>query len=137
MFWLLTVCRVCVIFYLDSKLLWRLAMKIIRMSVLMSALMLASPVVIQTATAACYGSSSYYTCNDSSGNSYSVQKYGNSTFMQGRNSRTGSSWSQNTQRYGGNSYTTGRSSNGNSWSSTTTPYGSYGRDSRGNSWSRY
>jgi hypothetical protein len=36
------------------------------------------------ASAGCYGSSSVYNCYDyQSGNPYNVQKYGNSTYMQG------------------------------------------------------
>jgi hypothetical protein len=107
-----------------------------RFALFVSVLMLLSPITADRADAACYGTNSYYNCNDSSGNSYSVQKYGNTTTVTGNNARTGSSWSQTTNRYGGNSYTTGRASNGNSWSTTTTPYGSYGTDSRGRSWSR-
>src|SRR5690606_40219596 len=47
-----------------------------------------------TAQAACVGSPGFQTCTDNSGNSYSVQRFGGSTYMQGRNSATGSNWSQ-------------------------------------------
>lgn len=90
------------------------------------------------AHATCVGSSTFYTCFDSqSGNSYSVNRFGGTTIMNGTNSRTGSTWSQTTNSFGGNSYTTGRASNGSSWNMTTTPYGSYGTDSRGNSFSNW
>lgn len=91
---------------------------------------------VNISLAGCYGTKSNYTCNDSSGNSYNVQKFGNTTNVYGNNGRTGSSWSSTTNRMGNNSYTTGRAANGNSWSTTTTPYGSFGTDSNGNSWSK-
>lgn len=46
------------------------------------------------ASAACIGSNSYYTCNDTrSGNRYTVQKYGDTTTMRGSNPNTGARWS--------------------------------------------
>jgi hypothetical protein len=91
--------------------------------------------VSSVASANCYGTANNYTCYDvQSGNSYNVQKYGNQTYMNGRNSRTGTSWSQNTNRFGNSSSTYGHSSNGKSWSSYSTPYGSSGQDSSGNTW---
>jgi len=71
------------------------------------------------ASAGCYGSSSVYNCYDyQSGNSYSVQKYGNSTYMQGYNAGTGSSWSQNSNSFGNTTFHNGTDSRGNSWSTT-------------------
>ncbi len=91
------------------------------------------------ANASCYGSSSFYTCNDASGNSYNVQKYGNTTNVQGYNSSTGSSWSQNSQTYGNTTYTQGNS-NGRSWNETTTVMPGMtnysGTNSRGQSFNR-
>lgn len=87
----------------------------------------------------CYGSDSYYTCDDlRSGNTYQITKYGNTTEVQGSNLSTRSSWSQTTNTYGNTSYTTGYDKAGNSWDQTTTHYGddsySYsGTDSDGNS----
>ena len=91
---------------------------------------------INVSQAGCYGTSSVYTCNDNSGNTYNVTKFGNTSTVYGSNSRTGSRWSSTTNKIGNSTYTTGRDKRGNSWSTTTTPYGSFGRDSRGNSWSR-
>lgn len=92
------------------------------------------------ANAACYGTGTYQTCTDNSGNSYSVNRIGDSTYMQGRNADTGSTWSQQTQRIGGSSFTTGRDADGNAWNSTTiqSPGGSttYGTDSNGRSFTR-
>lgn len=99
---------------------------------------LISPMALVAQPAGCYGSSSNYTCSDSSsGNTYDVQKYGNSTYMQGRNAGNGSNWSQTTSTYGNSTYHSGRSADGNSWninetrSGNTTYYSGY--DSSGNS----
>lgn len=91
------------------------------------------------AHAQCVGSSSYYNCYDSSsGNSYTVQDYGGQTYMTGSNTRTGSSWSQQSYDLGGGMTSTyGRSSDGGNWNMTTTDYGNgystySGTDSDGN-----
>lgn len=90
------------------------------------------------AYANCVGSDSFYTCYDTgSGNSYTVNRFGNTTMMTGNNTRTGSMWSETTNRFGNNAYTSGQASNGNSWSRTTTPYGTFGTDSRGNAFSNF
>lgn len=67
--------------------------------------------------AACYGTANNYNCNDASGNSYNVQKYGNTTNMQGYNASTGSNWSQNSQTYGNTTQIQGQA-NGRSWNET-------------------
>lgn len=88
------------------------------------------------ANAGCYGSGSYYTCNDNSGNSYNVSKYGNTTQVQGYNPNTGNSWSQNSTTYGNTTYQRGYDAQGNSWNQTIQRNGSYttysGTDSDGN-----
>jgi hypothetical protein len=43
------------------------------------------------ASAGCIGSGSFQTCNDNSGNSYTINRFGNSTTMNGYNAQTGSS----------------------------------------------
>ncbi len=83
----------------------------------------------------CYGTSNFYSCNDSNGNSYSVQKYGNSTYMQGYNSSTGSNWNQNSHTYGNTTQIYGNT-NGRGWSETITPNAVYGTDSHGRSFYR-
>lgn len=85
----------------------------------------------------CVGSDSYQTCYDlSTGNSYDIQRYGNTTSMQGHNYGTGSSWSQDSQTIGNTTYHNGRSADGNSWNGTSTRIGGTtyhnGTDSRGN-----
>ncbi len=96
-------------------------------------------IAVSSAQASCYGSSNNYNCNDFSGNSYNVQKYGNTTNMQGYNASTGSSWTQNSQTYGNTTQIQG-TTNGNVWNQTIqtmpgmTTYS--GTDSRGNSFYR-
>lgn len=85
------------------------------------------------ASAACYGSGSFSSCSDSSGNSYTINRMGNSTYMNGFNSNTGSTWSQNSRRMGNSTYTNGFDSQGRSWNSTTSQFGTYGTDTRGKS----
>ena len=92
--------------------------------------------------AQCIGSDYLSSCNDNSGNSYTVQRIGNSTYMNGSNARTGSNWSQQSQQIGNSTYTTGKASDGNTWNSTTTNYGNghysiSGSDASGNSFNKY
>ncbi len=89
------------------------------------------------ASANCYGSANMYNCYDAqSGNSYNVFKSGNSTYMQGYNAGTGSSWSQQSNTIGNTTFMNGTSSSGSSWNQTITPNSVYGTDSRGNYYSR-
>ena len=94
-----------------------------------------------SAHAYCTGdsSSAFRSCTDSSGNSYNVQRYGNTTYTNGYNSSTGNSWSQTSQSYGSTTYHNGTAANGNSWSGTTQNIGNAqyynGTDSRGNRYS--
>jgi hypothetical protein len=92
------------------------------------------------AEAACFGSDDFYTCSDSSGNRYTVNRFGDTTMMRGSNSRTGSSWSQNSFDLGDTTITRGRDADGNSWNMRQTDLGGgfrtySGRDSDGNSFS--
>lgn len=91
-----------------------------------------------SAQANCYGGGSYYNCNDSSGNNYTVQKFGNTTQVYGSNPSTGSTWNQTSQTIGNTTYQHGAAANGNSWSGTSQTYGGVttysGTDSRGNSY---
>lgn len=92
------------------------------------------------AHADCIGSGSLKTCYDDQGNTYDVQSLGNTTYVNGHNSRTGSSWSQESQHIGDNTYTTGRDADGNSWNSNAIRVGDStfinGTDSDGNSFSQ-
>ena len=51
-------------------------------------------------SADCIGTDNFKTCYDDSGNTYTVQKFGNSTYVNGQNPSTGSSWNQQSQRIG-------------------------------------
>ncbi|WP_368169717.1 hypothetical protein [Aeromonas sp. R4-3] len=91
-------------------------------------------------SADCIGSGNFRTCTDNTGNTYTVQKFGNSTYVNGQNPNTGSSWNQQSQRLGNSTYTTGQDADGNSWNSTATRVGNStiinGTDSDGNAFSQ-
>ena len=94
------------------------------------------------AWAQCYGTGNFKTCNDvQTGNSYTVQKYGNQTNVTGYNSRTGSSWQQQSQKIGNTTYQNGTSADGNTWNQTirSSSYGTTysGTDSDGNYFHKY
>lgn len=90
------------------------------------------------AHSACSGSGNFYTCNDASGNSYNVSKYGNQTQVNGYNYNTGSNWSQHSNTVGNTTYENGTAANGNTWNGTIQKNGNMttysGTDSRGNSY---
>ena len=49
----------------------------------------------------CFGGENFKTCTDySTGNSYQINKWGNTTQVYGRNPRTGSDWSETSQTFG-------------------------------------
>lgn len=89
------------------------------------------------AAAECFGSGNLKTCIDSNNNTYQIQKFGNTTIVNGYNANTGSTWSQSSSKFGNSTYTNGTAANGNSWNSTTTTLGDsryiHGIDSNGNS----
>ncbi len=86
--------------------------------------------------AGCVGSGSFQTCTDDSGNSYSVQRIGNTTYTNGHNASTGSNWSQNSTTIGNTTFHNGRSADGDTWNGTSTRIGgstfNSGTDSDGN-----
>ena len=75
------------------------------------------------ASAGCFGSGTLYTCSDDYGNNYTINKLGNSTYMNGYNFKTGNSWSQNSQRFGNTTITNGFDSQGRMWNQTTNQFG--------------
>ena len=83
---------------------------------LAAALLLAIPL---TSGATCIGTGSLQSCYDDSGNSYTVQRMGNMTTVQGYNANTGNSWDQTSNTYGNMTQTYGTAADGNSWDSTT------------------
>lgn len=94
-------------------------------------------VVSTSAYSACSQSGVFTTCWDDNGNTYDVQRYGNTTYVDGHNYNTGSSWSSTYQTYGNTTYVDGTSADGNSWNETIQTFGDTryisGTDSNGNS----
>lgn len=86
------------------------------------------------ANAGCVGTGKLKTCWDNNGNSYTVNKIGNSTYANGYSSQTGSTWNQQSYKSGTTTQTYGQAANGRSWNQTSTPYSTYGTDSDGNSY---
>lgn len=90
------------------------------------------------ASAQCIGTKALSTCYDNNGNTYQVSRMGGMTTVNGRNSNTGSSWSQTSNTIGNSTYTNGRASNGQTWNETQTNMGGtkmiYGRNSKGQSY---
>ncbi len=93
-----------------------------------------------TASATRSTTDSLQACYDaSSGNSYQVQRYGNTTQMNGYKAETASSCNRTSHSIGNTTFHTGTSADGNSWNSTqqeigvTTFYN--GADSQANSFS--
>ena len=90
-------------------------------ALLLLGVLLATPLL---AHADCYGSDSFQTCHDSrTGNHMTVQRYGGTTSMQGRNANTGARWDQTSTTIGDTTYHSGRAANGNRWHGTSTTYG--------------
>jgi hypothetical protein len=87
--------------------------------------MVASP-----AGAACFGSSTFSTCNDDSGNHYTVQRFGNQTTVQGSNPYTGSTWSERSTTFGNMNMTNGVT-NGMPWHENQIDYGNGNRSITG------
>ena len=87
----------------------------------------------------CIGGDAFKTCWDENGNTYDIQKFGNMTTMQGTNTETGTTWSQDSMTLGNTTYIDGTAGNGNSWNSTMMNIGGTtyidGTDSKGNSFS--
>lgn len=68
-----------------------------------------------SAHAACYGPSSYRSCTDSNGNSYTARKLGNTSYTSGSDA-DGNTWRSSSRRSGNTTYTNGYESQGNSFS---------------------
>ncbi|WP_200844363.1 hypothetical protein [Rhizobium sp. 18065] len=80
---------------------------------------LVAALVASPAAASCVGSGAFKTCYDAqSGNNYTIQKFGNTTMMQGSNSRTGATWSQNSMSSASTTFNNGIDKDGDPWSST-------------------
>jgi hypothetical protein len=93
------------------------------------------------AHANCFGSSAMETCTDANGNSYSINRMGSMTTVNGYNAQTGSSWRETANTYGNTTTINGTAANGQSWNETIQNFGNgnrsmSGMDSDGNFFSR-
>jgi hypothetical protein len=88
------------------------------MRAFLAALLLAAPLALHAQTT-CFGSGAFQTCTDASGNTYNIQRFGNTTMMQGSNPN-GSQWNQTSQTLGNTTYQNGTAANGRPWNDTTT-----------------
>lgn len=95
--------------------------------------------VASEANAECIGSEAMMICTDAYGNSYTVNKLGSMTMMDGYNPRTGSRWHQDSQTLGGMTFHSGTAADGERWNMTEQQLGGStlfnGTDSDGNPFS--
>jgi hypothetical protein len=85
--------------------------------------------------AGCIGTGSLKTCYGSDGNTYTVNKVGSTTYMNGYNAYTGSTWSQRSTTLGSTTYHSGIA-NGRSWNMTQQRIGSGNSFFGTNSWGK-
>lgn len=93
------------------------------------------------AQANCFGGPNMQTCTDQSGNSYTVNRMGNTTTVNGYNAQAGTSWNETANTYGNTTQINGTAASGQQWNETIQNYGNgnrsmYGTDSRGNSFNK-
>jgi hypothetical protein len=55
---------------------------------------------VNAASATCYGTVTFQNCDDSSGNGYTINHFGDTTIMTGGDAQTGGSWEQNSTTLG-------------------------------------
>lgn len=76
------------------------------------------------ASAMCVGSDTFESCTDDSGNSYTVNRLGGMTQIQGYNSNNGHTWSETEQNLGGGYHSySGVNAQGQYYSGTCSQYG--------------
>lgn len=110
--------------------------------ILLSAVTILIAAFSASAYANCFGSPTMQTCTDNNGNSYQVNRFGNTTTVHGYNAQTGSSWNETANTYGNNTYINGTAANGASWNENIMNLGNgsriiNGTNSQGRSFSRY
>jgi hypothetical protein len=93
------------------------------------------------AFANCVGSPTFQTCADQNGNTYSVNRLGNTTTVNGYNGQAGSSWNETATTIGNNTTINGNAANGQHWNENINSYGNGNRtisgvDSNGNAFSK-
>jgi hypothetical protein len=95
---------------------------------------------VNVASAACYGTDTFQNCDDSSGNGYTINRFGDTTIMTGGDAQTEGSWAQNSITFGDTTFHNDRASSGNSWNATDQRLEDsrhiFTRDRQGNSSSR-
>ena len=91
---------------------------------------------VNAASATCYGTVTFQNCDDNSGNSYTINRFGDTTMMTGGNAQTGSSGSQNSTTLGDNTFHNDRASTSNLWNSTPQRLGDSRHDKQGSSSNR-
>lgn len=113
----------------------------------MNRILLFSPIVCAvfistSALANCFGGPTMQTCTDNNGNSYQVNRFGNTTMVNGYNVQTGSSWNETANTYGNRTVINGTAANGASWNENIMNLGGgtrmiNGINSQGQSYSHY
>src|SRR4051812_32439635 len=88
------------------------------------------------ANASCYGADTFQNCDDNSGSSYMINRFGDTTIMTGDNAQTGSSRSQSSTTLGDTTFHNDRASGGNSWNSTDQRLGDFRSGRQGSSSNR-
>jgi hypothetical protein len=95
---------------------------------------------VNVASVACYGPDTFQNCDDSSGNGYTINHFGDTTIMTGGDAQTGGSWAQNSTTLGDTTFHNDRASSVNSWNATDQRLEDsrhiFSRDRQGNSSSR-
>lgn len=111
-------------------------------TILNIAILCGAVAVSGAAYANCFSGPNMQTCNDSSGNLYTVNRMGTMTTVNGYNAQTGSSWNETANSYGNTTQINGTAANGQHLNETIQNYGNgnrsvYGTDSRGNAYNHY
>ncbi len=91
---------------------------------------------VNVASAACYGTDTFENCDNSSGNSYTINRFGDTTMMIGGSVQTGNSWSQDLETLGDTTFHNDHTNNGNSWNSADQRLGDSRHDGQGSSSNR-
>lgn len=93
-----------------------------------------------TASAMCFGTGNFRNCTDNAGNSYNVNRFGNTTMVNGYNSQTGSNWHETANTFGNTTTINGNASNGANWNENINHFGAVttinGMNSRGGSFNK-
>ncbi|MEM5449531.1 MULTISPECIES: hypothetical protein [Paraburkholderia] len=95
------------------------------------------------AFAKCWGNDAFQNCVDESGNSYTVQRFGNTSTVNGYQQKLpGEAWEQTGASIGDTTFITGQAADGSTWTETITNYGNgtrtiSGMDGKGLVYNKY